>query len=1347
MKTKLFLLLSFSMFMLGLKAQNISFTNANLKSLLLQSSSSNNIAKDLSGNPVKIDTDNNGQISNTEAQNISELYISNVNITNVSSLQYFPNLTKLTISHLNLTAFDATTFSKLKYLDCSNNNITNLNIWSIPLLIETLIANNNIHLNDIRLNNLKKLSYLDISNNNDAHTVNFQQNTNLEYLDISGLSYYNLALNGIANTVLKTLKANGCSLSKLPLTSSPILENIYCSQNNLTIINTQSFPNLKILQCNNNQLSKVYFILNSKIIDLYLQNNNLTSLDLSTLPELINVAVFNNPLTNINSKNGSNETFLSIGGTASFASTNLNTICTDNSQISEVQTLLSNQGISNVTVNSSCPASDPIVYIPHPNFKYDLTHLSIYIKDLNGNNVNADTNGDGEIQYSEAANISRIEYVMNDYNQDGLVGINSFINLKYLSTQQKASYLDLQNLQYLEELQIGGIVTKVNVDNCANLKKIVHSTMSSLYYLSMNNTPSLEYVDLGWNMLTSLDISNRPNLKYLNVNNNNYLSNLNFSGCNNLEEFYAKSTSVGNFNFSGFSNLKKIDISKSNYSSNIANPQINLQGCTNLEILNCSEIPGLINLDISSSVNLKKLYCQSNKLTTLSINSYPQLTDVDCSYNELNLLNITNVPVLANLKFNDNKLTTLTLNNVPLLTKVEANNNLLTTLDLQNLPNVRYLDCSNNQISSLTVNNLTLLEFLNCAHNQIPTLNLTNNNSLGYLDCSYNQLTSLDASMLNIITSVSNYPLGLLDCSHNQLQTLNIAGVHSMNEINFSNNNLTSINLDNISALLGIKGSNNQLTSVDLSKYYHDGYTTYTELLDLSNNALTTLILKNDITEITPNTDLSGNPNLHYICCDDAEINDVQALITQYGYNCNINSYCNFTPGGNYNTITGTVRFDENNNGCDINDEVFEHMKVKIDDGITTGETFVKNDGKYNFYTPAGDFTITAEPENPSLYTVTPSSFTTNFTDNNNNVSTQNICVTKNGNVKDLEVIFAPVTDARPGFDAVYKVIWRNKGNTTLSGSVIVTFNNAKINFLSSTLPFVASGDHLTLNFTDLKPYANRASEITFTVNTPTHSTNPVNIGDTLSFSAGVTPLSGDTNPDDNQFLYNQIVVGSYDPNDITCLEGNTIPLSMVGKYLHYMINFENTGTAPATNVVVEMELNPDDFDIPSLQLQNTSHTSYTKVTGNKVEFMMKDINLAASAHGNIVLKIKSKSNLVSGDTVNNKANIYFDYNFPVETNEAVTNITGVTLSSSEINKSKNSVNVYPNPTKGDVNIDADSKIKSIEIYDTQGRIIKKQIGINAQNTKIPIHNIASGIYIFKIITEKESVMKKIIKN
>ncbi|MFY7816346.1 MAG: hypothetical protein ACOVRK_14285, partial [Chryseobacterium taeanense] len=109
-----------------------------------------------------------------------------------------------------------------------------------------------------------------------------------------------------------------------------------------------------------------------------------------------------------------------------------------------------------------------------------------------------------------------------------------------------------------------------------------------------------------------------------------------------------------------------------------------------------------------------------------------------------------------------------------------------------------------------------------------------------------------------------------------------------------------------------------------------------------------------------------------------------------------------------------------------------------------------------------------------------------------------------------------------------------------------------------SALPSAVSGNQITFNFANLKPYANTASEITFNIHPPTHPTNPANAGDQLNFTASLGPVPGDINPADNTFNYQQIVMNSFDPNNIVCLEGSTIPVVMIGNYLHYIVNFEN---------------------------------------------------------------------------------------------------------------------------------------------------------------------------------------------
>lgn len=142
-----------------------------------------------------------------------------------------------------------------------------------------------------------------------------------------------------------------------------------------------------------------------------------------------------------------------------------------------------------------------------------------------------------------------------------------------------------------------------------------------------------------------------------------------------------------------------------------------------------------------------------------------------------------------------------------------------------------------------------------------------------------------------------------------------------------------------------------------------------------------------------------------------------------------------------------------------------------------------------------------------------------------------------------------------------------------------------------------------------------------------------------LDFTVSIPVISEET-PDDNTFVLSQTVIGAYDPNDKTSLEGEQLAPDHIGKYLHYNINFENTGNADAINVVVKDYIDPLKFDINSLQVLNSSHAIKIKVSGNTVEFIFENISLRPSAqypiggHGNVLFKIKTNPNLVVGDTV-----------------------------------------------------------------------------------------------------------------
>jgi uncharacterized repeat protein (TIGR01451 family) len=218
--------------------------------------------------------------------------------------------------------------------------------------------------------------------------------------------------------------------------------------------------------------------------------------------------------------------------------------------------------------------------------------------------------------------------------------------------------------------------------------------------------------------------------------------------------------------------------------------------------------------------------------------------------------------------------------------------------------------------------------------------------------------------------------------------------------------------------------------------------------------------------------------------------------------------------------------------------------------------------------------------------------------------------------------------------------------------------------------------------------------------------------------------------------------VGSFDPNDVSCIEGNSVSPSEIGNYLHYIINFENTGTADAENIVVKDIIDAEHFDVNSLQLMNSSAPVITKLTGNTAEFIFQNIYLHSGGHGNILIKVKSKSTLVEGDIVSKKASIYFDYNAPVNTNMEITTFQALSTPDLEMDAS---IKIYPNPTKGNVNINCKNNIKSIQLFDVQGRVLQTEI-VNETSKVIDVSSKAKGVYFLKILSDKGSKVEKIVR-
>jgi Leucine-rich repeat (LRR) protein len=784
-------------------------------------------------------------------------------------------------------------------------------------------------------------------------------------------------------------------------------------------------------------------------------------------------------------------------------------------------------------------------------------------------------------------------------------------------------------------------------------------------------------------------------------------------------------------NLSSLTNLQNLTLSQNNILANA-----NLSGMTGLTSLHINDTQVLTSLNLSGTINITDLALIHMGLTTLDLSIYPNLQVLNCS---------------ANL------LTSLDLSSVGNLTQLDCNTNQLLTLDVSGLTNLTNLRCDRNQLSALNVLPLTQLTALNCGYNMIADLDLSGLTQLTNLACHVNILSALDLTPLINLTA--------LDCTSNHISTLDLSHSPNLNSLLCISNDLTALDVTNLSNLAMLRIENNDIASLDLTQ------NTKLHIFFGGGNPITTLDFSNVVADpangdgaaylfsnmpdleyinlksgITQNYMIGADncPNLAYVCVNEAQ---VAYMTSQFAFTqAQVNSYCTFVPGTAHNTINGTVGFDLDNNGCDVSD-IHYPIKVEIASAAGTGSTFTREPaGTYTFYTLAGNHTLTPILENP-YFTISPASAVVNFADANDNTQTQNFCITPLGIHNDVEITLWSA-GSRPGFDTHYHLVYKNKGNQIKSGTINFSFDDSVLDFVSATqAPFIVNTNNLNWAYVNLLPFESRSIDFILNLNGPTEIP-AVNIGDVLDCTVSIDPISGDDTPGDNVFEFHQTVVSSIDPNDKTCVEGNSISPEKVGDYLHYVIRFQNSGTAAAENVVVKDMIDTAKFDIASLQLTESSHAQTTRITGNKVEFIFENINLPATStdepgsHGFVAFKIKTKNNLVLGNSVTNTANIFFDYNFPITTNTASTTIALLAKNTFE----DQSVSVYPNPVKNKVHVSAKDKITSIEIFDVQGRLIETTVE-NEDNATLDLTHKTKGIYLLKINTAKGTKTEKIIKN
>ncbi len=527
------------------------------------------------------DINGDGILNNDELADVSEIHCPDMSISSLEGIEYFSALMSLDCSENQLTSLDISNNTALIDMDCMCNRLSNLDVSKNTALTDLQCGDNLLTSLDVSANT--SLGFLRCFNNQ------------LTSLDVS------------KNTALEILDFLNNHLTCIDVSNNSALTGLNCSTNRLTSIDVSKNTALSGLNCSNNQLTSLDISANTALTSLYCVGNQLTSLDISNNPEFITLWCYDNQLTT-----------LDVGNCYKLEEIvhNNREHKNDYDYWSEKEWMLRVDGT--VTVIAGDFISEPIapvvtgVEINDTNFPD--AHFRQYILD-----AGFDNNGDGILIDEELANVTRIN--CQEKSISSLKGIEYFTALTSLNCSNNR----------LTELDVSRNIALITLGCYSN----------ELAALDVSNNTALTSLECGVNQLTELDISNNTALTELwcasnqlttiDVSKNTALTSLGFYSNQLTVLDVSKNTALTSL-YLQKNQLTALDVSKN----------------TALKTLDCVSNQ-LTALDVSKNTALTNLWCSSNKLTSLDVSKNTALIWLGCNTNNLNKLDISMIPTLAAL--------------------------------------------------------------------------------------------------------------------------------------------------------------------------------------------------------------------------------------------------------------------------------------------------------------------------------------------------------------------------------------------------------------------------------------------------------------------------------------------------------------------------------------------------------------------------------------------------------------------------------------------------------------------------------------------------------------------------
>jgi hypothetical protein len=224
---------------------------------------------------------------------------------------------------------------------------------------------------------------------------------------------------------------------------------------------------------------------------------------------------------------------------------------------------------------------------------------------------------------------------------------------------------------------------------------------------------------------------------------------------------------------------------------------------------------------------------------------------------------------------------------------------------------------------------------------------------------------------------------------------------------------------------------------------------------------------------------------------------------------------------------------------------------------------------------------------------------------------------------------------------------------------------------------------------------------------------------------------------------------GSFDPNDKTAQPAGYESQHYIYHYtdLDYKIRFQNTGTDTAFLVVIRDTISPL-LDLNTLTMGASSHDYTWRVYGERIleiryeNIMLPDSNVNEPAsNGFVRYRIEQHDGNIAGDVIYNAADIYFDFNAPIRTNQTFhtigENFVTVMLNQTAVLDEVVQVKVYPNPFTQNATIEVEGKDYNelqLTIYDVSGRVVAQKQAYTNNKVELSRGNLQPGVYLYQLL-------------